>query len=89
MKPIDRDTITRYLHRIRNHADWIPLNEVADSIGLDRATSRRYTNQVIEWELVERQQLENQPTMIRATKKLTLLQPGEVRHIVDAYSQQE
>jgi len=81
---VNTETLTRYLHRLRNQQGWMPLNEVATSLNLDRATSRRYTNMVMEWGLVERQQIEEQPTQVRATDKLMKLESGEVRRVVEA-----
>ena len=85
---IDIDIMTRYLHRMRNQPGWDSLNEVATSLNMDRATSRRYTKTAEDWELIERQQLENQPTKIQATQKLMKLEPGEVRKIVQANFQE-
>lgn len=80
---VNTETLTRYLHRIRNHSGWIALNEVAETLKVDRATSRKFTNMAVEWGLVERQQFEEQPTQVRATAKLISLEPGEVRKVVD------
>ena len=80
---IDVDVLTRYLHQMRNKPGWAPLNDVANSAKMDRATSRRYTKLVEEWGLIERQQIENEPTQIRATEKLIKLEPGEVRKVVE------
>ncbi|MGB3513033.1 MAG: transcriptional regulator [Microcoleaceae cyanobacterium] len=85
---IDIDIMTKYLHRMRNQPGWAALNEVGTSVNMDRATSRRYTKTAEDWELIERQQLENQPTQIQATKKLMKLEPGEVRKIVQANCQE-
>jgi hypothetical protein len=86
---VNTETLTRYLHRIRNHPGWIALNDVAENLKIDRATSRRFTNMAMEWGLVERQQLEDQPTEVRATKKLMALEPSGVRKVVDANSSSE
>ncbi|CBN59203.1 MULTISPECIES: hypothetical protein [Kamptonema] len=86
---VNTDTLTRYLHRLRNQQGWMPLNEVATSLNIDRATSRRYTNMVMEWGLVDRQQLEEQPTQVRATDKLMKLESGEVRRVVEANCNEE
>jgi hypothetical protein len=86
---VNTETLTRYLHRIRNHQGWIALNDVAENLKIDRATSRRFTNMALEWGLVERQQLEDQPTEVRATKKLMALEPSGVRKVVDANSSSE
>lgn len=79
---VNQDILTRYLHRLRNQPEWLSLNEVAESLGIDRAASRRYTKMAIEWGLLERQQLENQPTQVKATEKLVALSPSEVRSVV-------
>jgi len=86
---LNTDILTRYLHRLRNQPEWMPLNEVATSLNIDRATSRRYTNMVVEWGLVERQQIDEQPTQVRATDKLIKLEPGEVRRVVEANCNEE
>jgi DNA-binding transcriptional regulator LsrR (DeoR family) len=86
---VNTETLTRYLHRIHNHQGWIALNDVAENLKIDRATSRRFTNMAMEWGLVERQQLEDQPTEVRATKKLMALEPSGVRKVVDANSSSE
>ncbi len=84
---IDTDIMTHYLHRMRSLPGWVSLNEVATSLNMDRATSRHYTKTAEEWELIEGQQLENQPTQIQATQKLIELEPGEVRKIVQGNCQ--
>lgn len=79
---VNQDILTRYLHRLRNQPEWLSLNEVAESLGIDRAASRRYTKMAMEWGLLERQQIENQPTQVKATSKLVALSPSEVRSVV-------
>jgi DNA-binding IclR family transcriptional regulator len=79
---VNQDILTRYLHRLRNQPEWLSLNEVAESLGIDRAASRRYTKLAIDWGLLERQQLENQPTQVRATAQLVALSASEVRSVV-------
>lgn len=79
---VNQDILTRYLHRLRNQPEWLSLNEVAESLGIDRAASRRYTKMAMEWGLLERQQLENQPTQVKATEKLVALSASEVRSVV-------
>ncbi|MEB3827334.1 transcriptional regulator [Phormidium sp. CCY1219] len=82
---LDPDLLTRYLHRLRNQSEWMTLNEVGETLKMDRATSRRYTKLAMEWGLVERQQQENQPTLVRATEKLVELDPSEVRSVVNTH----
>ncbi|NEP42400.1 MAG: transcriptional regulator, partial [Okeania sp. SIO2H7] len=60
--------------------------EVATTAKMDRATSRRYTKIAEEWGFIERQQIENEPTQIRATDKLINLEPGDVRKVLQEYS---
>lgn len=83
---VDIDNLTRYLHRIRNEEGWLHLNDVANSLKLDRATSRKFTKLAEDWGLVTRQQVEQTPTQVQATEKLMKLEPGEVRDFILANS---
>ena len=86
---IDLDVLTKYLHQMRNKPGWAPLNEVATTAKMDRATSRRYTKLAEDWGLIERQQIENEPTQIQATEKLIKLEAGDVRKVVQEYSDRD